>query len=60
MFLILTWFVGDFAKTLYFIFYNQPLQFILCGCVQLTVDFIILVQLFAYKNNTFNEDIESI
>lgn len=60
VFLILTWFVGDLAKTIYFVFYEQPFQFVLCGCVQLTVDMIILIQLFIYRGNHLNEDIESI
>ena len=49
LFLILTWFVGDFLKTIYFIVKKQPAQFIFCGAVQLVVDLIILVQLVMYR-----------
>jgi uncharacterized protein with PQ loop repeat len=49
LFLILTWFVGDFFKTIYFIINKQPAQFILCGSIQLTVDLIILIQLILYR-----------
>ena len=56
----MTWFVGDLAKTIYFVYYEQPLQFVLCGCVQLTVDVIILGQLFVYRGEGMVEDVESI
>jgi len=46
------WFLGDFAKTCYFIIENQPFQFILCGVIQLTVDIIIIGQIIAYGKNT--------
>ena len=49
LFLIFTWFIGDFSKTLYFVAFQQPLQFTLCGSVQLTVDLIILGQLIVYR-----------
>ena len=47
--LIMTWFGGDFLKTVYFIIYKQPRQFILCGAIQLSVDLIILIQLVVYR-----------
>lgn len=50
--LIMTWFFGDLAKTIYFIVFTQPLQFIVCGCFQLTIDLIILTQLFIYRNGS--------
>lgn len=45
----MTWFIGDFAKTIYFVATGQPTQFILCGAIQLTVDLIILSQLMIYR-----------
>ncbi|EGG15783.1 hypothetical protein DFA_10626 [Cavenderia fasciculata] len=46
--LIASWFVGDFAKTLYFYFSGAPVQFIICGAFQLIVDVAITYQLFFY------------
>ena len=48
MFMIFTWFSGDFFKTLYFIIEKQPIPFIMCGTVQLTVDIIIVCQIIYY------------
>ncbi|GAM22236.1 hypothetical protein SAMD00019534_054110, partial [Acytostelium subglobosum LB1] len=47
-FLIGTWFVGDFAKTLYFYFSDAPSQFIYCGLFQLLVDVAITFQMMTY------------
>lgn len=47
--MIFTWFAGDFLKTLYFIIEAQPIQFIMCGTVQLSVDIMIIVQIINYK-----------
>lgn len=60
VFLILTWFVGDFCKTIYFVANSQPAQFILCGAIQLTVDLIILIQLVMYRKKDDSEEIGSI
>jgi len=43
-----TWFLGDGFKTFYFIFKNQPIQFIACGIFQLLVDCVLLFQYFYY------------
>lgn len=48
-FMIFTWFAGDLFKTIYFIMEKQPLQFVMCGCIQLTVDIIIVIQIMMYK-----------
>jgi hypothetical protein len=47
--MILSWFFGDFMKTLYFIIENQPFPFILCGAVQLIVDILIIGQIVSYS-----------
>ena len=60
VFLIMTWFVGDFCKTIYFVAMSQPTQFILCGAIQLTVDLIILVQLMVYRKKDDSQEIGSI
>jgi len=46
--LVLSWFVGDLFKTLFFIFRQSPIQFILCGFIQLAVDTAIFVQMRIY------------
>ena len=47
--LILSWFVGDMFKTIYYIFKAQPTQFVICGIVQLTIDILILLQIQKYS-----------
>ncbi len=44
-----SWVVGDAFKTFYFIWEKQPFQFIMCGTVQLIVDFIIIAQIYTYQ-----------
>ncbi|CAB4432035.1 unnamed protein product [Rhizophagus irregularis] len=46
--IILTWVCGDTFKTFYYIYYHTPVQFILCGIIQLSVDFIIVIQVIIY------------
>jgi len=53
--LILTWFTGDLAKTLYFIVKNQPLQFVMCGITQLSIDIYILFQIYTYGKKELKE-----
>lgn len=55
-----TWVIGDAFKTTYFIlevFFEinskkQPFQFIMCGTVQLLVDFIIIGQIYFFQKET--------
>jgi uncharacterized protein with PQ loop repeat len=47
--LILSWFLGDVFKTFYFVAQSSPMQFILCGTVQIIVDVLIFVQMFTYS-----------
>jgi hypothetical protein len=42
-------------KTVYFVVFKQPAQFILCGSIQLTVDLIILIQLMIYRKKGDSE-----
>ncbi|KAI9494398.1 PQ loop repeat-domain-containing protein [Zychaea mexicana] len=39
-----TWFVGDSFKLFYFIFTQAPVQFDICGAVQLAIDSLIVMQ----------------
>ncbi|KAL4449258.1 hypothetical protein ABPG74_015640 [Tetrahymena malaccensis] len=48
--LIGSWFLGDFSKTIYFIYKSAPLQFTMCGVIQLTVDILIILQMKLYKS----------
>lgn len=46
--LVLTWFIGDAFKTGFFILRHSPIQFVLCGIIQLTVDLGIAYQMHRY------------
>lgn len=46
--MIMSWFVGDMFKTIYFAIEDQPFQFLLCGAIQLTVDVLIIGQIWLY------------
>ncbi|KAJ8660612.1 hypothetical protein O0I10_003660 [Lichtheimia ornata] len=50
-----TWFLGDAFKLFYFIYTNAPLQFDLCGAIQLSIDSLIVMQsiLFSTKVKTW-------
>jgi len=49
IFMIGTWFCGDFFKTLYFIIMLQPTQFIIGGVIQLTTDLMLVIQIMAFR-----------
>jgi hypothetical protein len=44
------WTSGDIFKTVYFIVRNAPLQFSLCGLLQISIDLAILCQVMLYSN----------
>lgn len=46
------WTCGDIFKTSYFLLREAPIQFWMCGTIQVTVDVLILLQVYLYKNNT--------
>lgn len=50
--MVLLWTCGDVFKTLYFFFREAPIQFWICGSVQVGVDVLILLQVYIYKGNT--------
>lgn len=52
--MVVMWLSGDLFKTLYFILRLAPTQFIACGAIQVTVDIIILFQVFWYKQTKVN------
>jgi len=53
--LILLWFTGACGKTLFFILNNQPVQFIICGFIQLINDVWILFQMYTYRGDGYLE-----
>jgi len=46
------WFCGDTFKTGYFIIKEAPVQFGVCGLLQVTIDIAILYQVFYYRRKT--------
>lgn len=50
--MVVMWTCGDVFKTLYFLFREAPIQFWICGCVQVTVDVLILLQVNIYRGNS--------
>lgn len=49
--MVILWTFGDMFKSLYFIFRDAPMQFWICGFLQVTIDLIILLQVYIYKGN---------
>ena len=50
--MVLTWFVGDAFKTVFFIARHAPAQFIMCGAIQLIVDVLVAIQMRLYANTS--------
>ncbi|XP_055300297.1 solute carrier family 66 member 2 isoform X1 [Sitodiplosis mosellana] len=50
--MVALWTVGDMFKTCYFIFRHAPMQFWICGTLQVSLDLAILFQVFWYRKNT--------
>ena len=51
MAMVAMWTIGDSFKTCYFIIRNAPLQFGMCGTLQIMIDLAILLQVYIYRNN---------
>ncbi|KAG5342099.1 PQLC1 protein, partial [Acromyrmex charruanus] len=49
--MVAMWTVGDIFKTCYFILRDTPVQFQVCGAIQVTIDVAILAQVYLYKTN---------
>ncbi|XP_063882214.1 solute carrier family 66 member 2-like isoform X3 [Scylla paramamosain] len=47
--MVLMWLVGDTFKTVYFWVRSSPLQFFVCGCLQIAIDILVLGQCFIYR-----------
>ncbi len=46
--MVLMWTSGDIFKTTYFILRSSPTQFWLCGMLQVTLDLMVLSQVYMY------------
>ena len=42
--MVFLWLVGDIGKVVYFVMLEQPVQFWICGILQVTIDIVILGQ----------------
>ncbi|CAH0393073.1 unnamed protein product [Bemisia tabaci] len=51
VYMVLMWTAGDAFKTVYFIVREAPLQFWLCGALQVIIDLTILGQVYWYRNS---------
>lgn len=43
--------MGDIFKTCYFVLRDTPVQFQVCGAIQVTIDIAILAQVYLYKTS---------
>lgn len=50
--MVLMWTCGDIFKTTYFLLREAPLQFWICGSLQVAVDLLIVLQVFIFRGNT--------
>lgn len=50
--MVVMWTCGDVFKTVYFILRDAPPQFWVCGSLQVSLDVVILFQVWLYRHNT--------
>ncbi len=50
--MVLCWTTGDVFKTIYFLVRSAPVQFWLCGMLQVSLDILILLQVFYYSGTS--------
>jgi uncharacterized protein with PQ loop repeat len=48
--MVFMWTCGDVFKTTYFVMRQAPVQFTICGCLQIGVDLAILTQIWVYSS----------
>lgn len=46
--MVVMWTIGDLFKTVYYVLRDAPVQFWICGTLQVCLDFSILFQVFLY------------
>ncbi|XP_076666706.1 solute carrier family 66 member 2 [Andrena cerasifolii] len=49
--MVAMWTLGDAFKTCYFVIKEAPIQFAVCGSLQVVIDIAILAQVYIYQNN---------
>ncbi|XP_070492536.1 solute carrier family 66 member 2 isoform X2 [Chironomus tepperi] len=49
--MVIMWTIGDVYKTTYFILRSAPIQFWLCGMLQVSLDLAILLQVYIFRKN---------
>lgn len=50
--MVLMWLLGDVGKTLFFVVRSSPAQFYICSSLQITIDILILLQVYFYGKKT--------
>ncbi|KAI1728672.1 PQ loop repeat domain-containing protein [Ditylenchus destructor] len=50
--MVLMWLIGDVGKTIYFVVRQNPAQFYICGSMQITIDILIMLQVFFYNRRS--------
>jgi len=55
---LLVWFTGDICKIVYHLYFRNPIQFVLCGVVQVSFDLILFYQFYIYSNTIFDPNKE--
>ncbi|KAL0849362.1 hypothetical protein ABMA28_013671 [Loxostege sticticalis] len=50
--MVIMWTCGDVFKTAYFVLREAPTQFWVCGALQVSLDIVILFQVWLYRQNT--------
>jgi len=50
--MVVMWTCGDVFKTTYFLMREAPIQFTICGCIQIGIDLAILAQIWIFGSGT--------
>jgi uncharacterized protein with PQ loop repeat len=50
--MVIMWTCGDAFKTTYFLLREAPVQFTICGCLQIAIDLAILTQIWVYGSGS--------
>ena len=50
--MVTCWFSGDTFKTVYFTIRSAPIQFAICGLIQIVTDIMIFAQVWYYRGRT--------
>ncbi|XP_076339048.1 solute carrier family 66 member 2 isoform X5 [Tachypleus tridentatus] len=57
--MVIMWTMGDIFKTCYFILRNSPIQFWICGILQVSIDIAILLQVVVYRSKQMKHSVHS-